>query len=74
VHAISLNQEKTSKIITPGLQRMDGIVGSGKTIRRMQKAAHMHLKYPNWDITLMSHPRAVRPEHLAGQLLVTQLQ
>jgi len=69
-----LNQEKTSKTIAHGPQRIYGIVRSGKIIRLTQKAAYMHLKHPNWDITLMSHPLAVRPEHLAGELLVTGLQ
>jgi len=54
-------QEKIGKQIPPGCQRIRGIAGSGKTVLLCQKAAHMHLKYPNWDIALVFFSRSLYP-------------
>lgn len=35
------------------MQRIRGIAGSGKTVILCQKAALMHLKYPQWRIALV---------------------
>ena len=59
IHAIDLQQEKIGKTIAPGPQRIRGIAGSGKTILLAQKAAHMHLKHPDWDIALVFHTRSL---------------
>ncbi|MCL1464946.1 pentapeptide repeat-containing protein [Argonema galeatum] len=54
-----LQQEHIGKQIPPGSQRIRGIAGSGKTVLLCQKAAHMHLKYPNWDIALVFFSRSL---------------
>jgi superfamily I DNA and RNA helicase len=59
VHAIDLQQEKIGKTIAPGPQRIRGIAGSGKTILLAQKAAHIHVKHPDWDIALVFHTRSL---------------
>jgi len=46
-------QEHIGKTIPPGPQRIRGIGGSGKTVLLCQKAVHMHLKHPDWDIALV---------------------
>lgn len=52
-------QEQIGKQIPPGPQRIRGIAGSGKTILLCQKAAHMHLKHPDWDIALVFFSRSL---------------
>jgi superfamily I DNA and RNA helicase len=54
-----LQQELIGKQIPPGAQRIRGIAGSGKTVLLCQKAAHMHLKYPHWDIALVFFSRSL---------------
>jgi len=54
-----LQQEHIGKQIPPGPQRIRGIAGSGKTVLLCQKAAHMHLKYPDWDIALVFFSRSL---------------
>lgn len=54
-----LQQENIGKQIPPGMQRIRGIAGSGKTVLLCQKAANMHLKYPEWDITLVFFSRSL---------------
>lgn len=54
-----LQQENIGKQIPPGLQRIRGIAGSGKTVLLCQKAANMHLKYPEWDIALVFFSRSL---------------
>ncbi|MCP2728557.1 pentapeptide repeat-containing protein [Symplocastrum sp. BBK-W-15] len=62
-----LNQEHIAKQIAPGPQRIRGIAGSGKTVLLCQKAAHIHLKHPNWDIALVFFSRSLY------QPIITQL-
>lgn len=52
-------QERIGKQIPPGLQRLRGIAGSGKTVLLCQKAAHMHLKHPEWNIALVFLSRSL---------------
>jgi len=52
-------QELIGKQIPPGPQRIRGIAGSGKTVLLCQKAAHMHLKHPDWDIALVFFSRSL---------------
>lgn len=54
-----LLQENIGKQIPPGMQRIRGIAGSGKTVLLCQKAANMHLKYPEWDIALVFFSRSL---------------
>ena len=56
---LDLHQETIAKQIPPGLQRIRGIAGSGKTVLLCQKAAQMHLKYPDWDIVLVFFSRSL---------------
>ncbi len=56
---LDLHQETIAKQIPPGLQRIRGIAGSGKTVLLCQKAAQMHLKYPDWDIALVFFSRSL---------------
>lgn len=55
-----LEQEHLAKRIPPGPQRIRGVAGSGKTVLLCQKAAHMHLKHPEWTIALMFFSRTLR--------------
>ena len=50
---LDLHQEQLAKTIPPGMQRIRGIAGSGKTAILCQKAAHMHLKHPDWTIAIV---------------------
>ncbi|ERT06222.1 nuclease-related domain protein [Lyngbya aestuarii BL J] len=59
IYKLDLNQERIAKQIPPGLQRIRGIAGSGKTVLLCQKAAQMHLKYPDWDIALVFFNRSL---------------
>jgi len=59
VHALDVQQEHIGKEIPPGPQRIRGIAGSGKTVLLCQKAAHMHLKYPDWNIALVFFTRSL---------------
>jgi superfamily I DNA and RNA helicase len=53
LYNLDLQQEHIGKTIPPGPQRIRGIGGSGKTVLLCQKAVHMHLKHPDWDIALV---------------------
>ena len=59
LYEIDLQQEHIGKEIPPGPQRIRGIAGSGKTVLLCQKAAHMHLKHPDWDIALVFFTRSL---------------
>ena len=52
-------QEHIGKEIPPGPQRIRGIAGSGKTILLCQKAAHIHLKHPDWKIAFVFFSRSL---------------
>lgn len=56
---IDYNYERIGKQIPPGAQRIRGVAGSGKTVLLCQKAAHMHLKYPQWHIALVFFSRSL---------------
>jgi superfamily I DNA and RNA helicase len=59
LHEIDIKQEHIGKTIPPGVQRISGIAGSGKTVMLCQKAAHMHIKHPDWDIALIFFTRSL---------------
>ncbi|MBW4576106.1 MAG: pentapeptide repeat-containing protein [Aphanothece sp. CMT-3BRIN-NPC111] len=63
--ALDLQQEHIGKQIPPGPQRIRGIAGSGKTVLLCQKAAHMHLKHPDWDIALVFFSRSLYHQIIA---------
>ncbi|MEM9272120.1 MAG: pentapeptide repeat-containing protein [Cyanobacteria bacterium P01_F01_bin.143] len=57
LNQLDLQQEQIAKQIPPGMQRIRGVAGSGKTVILCQKAALMHLKYPQWRIALVFFSR-----------------
>lgn len=59
---MDIQQESIGKMIPPGPQRIRGIAGSGKSVLLCQKAAHMHLKHPDWDIALVFFSRSLYEE------------
>lgn len=59
LYELDLQQVHIGTEIPPGAQRIRGIAGSGKTVLLCQKAAHMHLKHPNWDIALVFFTRSL---------------
>jgi len=58
-YELDLQKEHIGKEIPPGFQRLRGTAGSGKTVLLCQKAAHMHLKHPDWDIALVFFTRTL---------------
>ncbi len=54
-----LQQEIIAKQIPPGMQRIRGIAGSGKTVILCQKAAIMHVKHPEWRIAFVFFSRSL---------------
>lgn len=59
---MDVQQENIGKTIPHGPQRIRGIAGSGKSVLLCQKAAHMHLKHPDWDIALVFYSRSLYEE------------
>lgn len=59
LYEIDLQQSHIGLEIPPGIQRIRGIAGSGKTVLLCQKAANMHLKHPDWDIALVFFTRSL---------------
>ncbi len=59
LYELDLQQVHIGNEIPPGAQRIRGIAGSGKTVLLCQKAAHMHLKHPDWDIALVFFTRSL---------------
>jgi superfamily I DNA and RNA helicase len=59
LHAVDIQHERIGKTIPPGPQRIRGSAGSGKTVLLCQKAAHMHLKHPDWDIAFVFFTRTL---------------
>ena len=54
-----LQQEKISKVIPPGPQRIRGIAGSGKSVILCQRAAHFHLMNPEYKIGFIFFTRSL---------------
>jgi superfamily I DNA and RNA helicase len=59
LYELDLQQVHIGTEIPPGAQRIRGIAGSGKTVLLCQKAAHMHLKHPDWNIALVFFTRSL---------------
>ena len=53
LYQMDFQQEEIARNIPPGPQRIRGIAGSGKTLLICQKAAYMHLRYPDWKIAIV---------------------
>ncbi|MBD2578056.1 pentapeptide repeat-containing protein [Oscillatoria sp. FACHB-1406] len=58
---LDLEQERIAKQIPPGPQRIRGLAGSGKTVLLCQKAAHIHLKHPHWQVGFVFFSRSLYP-------------
>jgi superfamily I DNA and RNA helicase len=59
LNQLDLQQEAIAKQIPPGMQRIRGVAGSGKTVALCQKAALMAVKYPQWQIALVFFSRSL---------------
>ncbi len=59
LHQLDLQQEQIAKQIPPGMQRIRGVAGSGKTVLLCQKAAIAHIKHPEWLIALVFFSRSL---------------
>lgn len=59
ISAFDLQQHKVAVQIPEGPQRIRGLAGSGKTVVLAQKAAYMHIKYPDWDILFTFYSRSL---------------
>ena len=59
LNRLDLQQEQIAKQIPPGMQRIRGIAGSGKTVILCQKAALMSVRYPQWQIALVFFSRSL---------------
>ena len=59
ISEVDIEQERIAKQIPPGCQRIRGIAGSGESVILCQKAAHIHLKYPQWKIALVFFSRSL---------------
>jgi superfamily I DNA and RNA helicase len=56
---LDYHQDRIAKQIPPGPQRIRGVAGSGKTVVLCQKAAHIHLKHPDWQIAFVFFSRSL---------------
>lgn len=59
MNAFDLQQHRVAFQIPSGPQRIRGLAGTGKTIVLAQKAAHMHVTFPNWDIVFTFYSRSL---------------
>ncbi|MEY2857503.1 MAG: hypothetical protein RLZZ74_1815, partial [Cyanobacteriota bacterium] len=59
LNQLDVQQEAIAKQIPPGMQRIRGVAGSGKTVALCQKAALMAVKYPQWRIALVFFSRSL---------------
>ncbi|MEM8717726.1 MAG: pentapeptide repeat-containing protein [Cyanobacteria bacterium P01_G01_bin.39] len=59
LNQLDLQQEQIAKQIPPGMQRIRGIAGSGKTVILCQKAALMAVKHPEWQVALVFFSRSL---------------
>jgi len=62
IKTFDLQQHRVGVQIPDGPQRIRGLAGTGKTVVLAQKAAHMHIKYPNWDILFTFNSRALHDQ------------
>jgi superfamily I DNA and RNA helicase len=57
--AFDLQQHRVAFQVPSGPQRIRGLAGTGKTIVVAQKAAYMHVRYPEWDIVVTFYSRSL---------------
>ncbi len=62
IQGIDQQQQKVAIQIPPGPQRLRGLAGSGKTVVMCMRAAHMHLRYPDWDIAYTFYTQSLRDQ------------
>lgn len=62
IKTFDLQQHRVAIQIPSGPQRIRGLAGTGKTVVLAQKAAHMHVKYPDWDILFTFNSRALHDQ------------
>lgn len=58
-YQLDLKQEKFVKEISNNIQEIRGVAGAGKTVILCQKAAYLHLKYPDWKIAIVFFTRSL---------------
>ena len=59
MRAFDLQQHKVAIQTPAGPQRIRGLAGTGKTVVLAQKAAYMHVNYPDWDIAFTYYSRSL---------------
>ncbi|MGC1376991.1 MAG: hypothetical protein WA821_12240, partial [Anaerolineales bacterium] len=59
MRAFDLQQHKVAIQTPTGPQRIRGLAGTGKTVVLAQKAAYMHVNYPEWDIVFTFNARSL---------------
>ena len=59
IKAFDLQQHKVAVQVPAGPQRIRGLAGTGKTVVIAQKAANMHVNYPDWDIVVTFFSRSL---------------
>jgi len=57
--AFDIQQHRVAFQVPSGPQRIRGLAGTGKTIVIAQKAAYMHVKYPQWDMVVTFYSRSL---------------
>lgn len=57
--AFDLQQHRVAFQIPSGPQQIRGLAGTGKTVVLAQKAAHMHVTFPDWDIVFTFYSRSL---------------
>jgi superfamily I DNA and RNA helicase len=62
IQGIDREQHKIAIQIPHGPQRIRGLAGSGKTVVMCMKAAHMHLRYPEWRIAYTFYTASLRAQ------------
>jgi superfamily I DNA and RNA helicase len=55
-------QSKAIIVTVPGVQRIGGLSGSGKTIALALKAAYHHILHPDWKIAVAFHARSLKSQ------------
>ncbi|MFH1909556.1 MAG: NERD domain-containing protein [Chloroflexota bacterium] len=60
--AFDLEQHRVAVQVPPGPQRIRGLAGTGKTVVLAQKAAHMHVVHPDWDIVFTFYSRPLHEQ------------
>lgn len=61
----TLDQKQAKAVIetVDGVQRIRGLAGSGKTIILALKTAYLHTQFPDWNIAVTFHTRALKAQY-----------